>query len=78
MGRIVIPFMIGAVKASVITIALGTLNFLAVKAFLIAKIAAVVSLLSIFSKYWKKDSPVEVEQLDTQHYPMYDLNNAGR
>lgn len=78
MGRIIIPFLIGAVKASAMTITLGTIKLAALKAFFISKVALVVSIVIIFAKFWKKTEYLEVEELGTQQYPVYDFSGTGK
>lgn len=78
MGTFLVPFMIGAVKGSAITAALGTMKVLAMKALIISKFALVTLLFVILSKYWMKNSPVEVEQLGAQYMPVYDFSSPGK
>lgn len=73
-----IPFMMGAVKAGAFTLALGTLKLLAMKAFLISKLAVIITAVIAFSKFFQKMSVVEVEKFDTPYYPMYDVSNPGK
>lgn len=81
MGNMVIPFWLGTAKGTAMTMLLTGMKLIALKSLLLAKVAVIVSIVLVASKFFKKSEPyyVEVEQTaGSQHYPVYDYPGKKR
>ncbi|XP_023015730.2 uncharacterized protein [Leptinotarsa decemlineata] len=82
LGNMMIPYLLGAVKAGVMTMALGTLKILAIKSLVLAKAALIMTLLILGLKFLKQEQEpakyVEVSPPGTyEFYPSQDYGGYG-
>ncbi|CAH1154273.1 unnamed protein product [Phaedon cochleariae] len=77
MGNMLLPFFIGATKASALTILLGTVKLMVMKSLMITKIAVLVSAAILLCKYLKKsDKQPSYLEVD-DHLPAIEYGGYG-
>lgn len=80
MGKMMMPFLIGAMKAGFTAMVLTGLKALALKALFLSKIALVVTVLILVGKLFKHEesSSVEYEHHGAENIPVYDFGSSGK